>query len=113
MLAVAAALLVCAAPPAGRRRVVARPGGSRRCATAAIAYLYLTRRLIPAKYLIPGTLFLIAFQVFPVLYTVSTAFTNFGDGHRGDKHGAPSPRSRRGSVRQAPGSPEYNLTIAR
>ena len=39
-------------------------------ATALLFYLYLTRRHIPAKYLVPGTLFLIAFQIFPVLYTV-------------------------------------------
>ena len=59
--------------------------------TAVIVYLYLTPRHIPAKYLVPGTLFLIAFQVFPVLYTVSTAFTNFGDGHRGSKARRRSP----------------------
>src|SRR5687767_957824 len=51
--------------------------------TAAIFYLYLTKRHIPAKYLVPGTLFLLAFQVLPVLYTANTAFSNFGDGHRG------------------------------
>ncbi|MBT2232642.1 ABC transporter permease subunit [Nonomuraea sp. NEAU-A123] len=110
VLAVAAALLVYAAPPlvaAGSWPALVILGG----ATAVIAYLYLTRRFIPAKYLIPGTLFLIAFQVFPVLYTVSTAFTNFGDGHRGDKTAAIT-AIETGSVRQAPGSPEYNLTSA-
>src|SRR5690349_6298302 len=53
--------------------------------TAGLLYLYLTPRHIPAKYLAPGTILLIAFQIFPVLYTASTAFTNFGDGHRGSK----------------------------
>ena len=37
--------------------------------TAVIFWIYLSPRRIPAKYLIPGTLFLLAFQVFPVLYT--------------------------------------------
>jgi len=56
--------------------------------TAGLLYLYLSPRHIPAKYLAPGTLLLIAFQVFPVLYTASTAFTNYGDGHRGSQQEA-------------------------
>ncbi|MDZ5441884.1 ABC transporter permease subunit [Micromonospora sp. 4G57] len=79
--------------------------------TAGLCYLYLTRRHIPAKYLVPGTLFLIAFQVFPVLYTASTAFTNFGDGHRGSKDDA-IVAIQSSSVKQVPGSTEYSLSIA-
>ncbi|GAB3946252.1 ABC transporter permease subunit [Micromonospora vulcania] len=79
--------------------------------TAGLFYLYLTRRHIPAKYLVPGTLFLIAFQVFPVLYTASTAFTNFGDGHRGSKDEA-IVAIQSSSVTQVPGSAEYALSIA-
>lgn len=79
--------------------------------TAGLCYLYLTRRHIPAKYLVPGTLFLIAFQVFPVLYTASTAFTNFGDGHRGSKDDA-IVAIQSSSVKQVPGSTEYALSIA-
>ncbi|NUW34113.1 ABC transporter permease subunit [Nonomuraea sp. SMC257] len=110
VLAVAAALLLYAAPP------LAADGSwvslALLCAASAgIAFLYLTRRFVPAKYLIPGTVCLLAFQVFPVLYTVSTAFTNFGDGHRGDKQAAVT-AIETGSVRQAPGSPEYALTAA-
>ncbi|MFD2353119.1 hypothetical protein ACFSTC_33275 [Nonomuraea ferruginea] len=110
VLAVAAAILLYAAPPlvaTGSWIGLAVLLG----ATAVIGYLYLTRRYVPAKYLVPGTVFLIAFQVFPVLYTVTTAFTNFGDGHRGDKAAAIT-AIERGSVRQAPGSPEYQLTTA-
>ncbi len=36
-------------------------------ATLAIDYVYLSNRAIPAKYLIPGTLFLVAFQVYPLV----------------------------------------------
>ncbi|MET7877953.1 ABC transporter permease subunit [Micromonospora sp. DT68] len=79
--------------------------------TAGLYYLYLSRRHIPAKYLVPGTLFLIAFQVVPVLYTASTAFTNFGDGHRGSKDDA-IVAIQTASVKQVPGSTEYALTIA-
>ncbi|MFG1952794.1 ABC transporter permease subunit [Micromonospora sp. NPDC048830] len=79
--------------------------------TAGLFCLYLTRRHVPAKYLVPGTIFLIAFQVFPVLYTASTAFTNFGDGHRGSKDDA-IVAIQSSSVKQVPGSTEYALSIA-
>ncbi|MET9344004.1 ABC transporter permease subunit [Nonomuraea sp. NPDC003804] len=110
VLAVAAAILLYAVPPlvAAESWVSLTVLG---LASAIIGYLYLTRRFVPAKYLVPGTVFLIAFQVFPVLYTVSTAFTNFGDGHRGDKAAAIT-AIETGSVRQAPGSPEYGLSAA-
>jgi arabinogalactan oligomer/maltooligosaccharide transport system permease protein len=51
-------------------------------ATAAIDVLYLARRRsLPAKFLIPGTIFLVGFQVFPIVYTVQVAFTNYSTGH--------------------------------
>lgn len=80
-------------------------------ATAGLLRLYLGRTHVPAKYLVPGTLFLVAFQVFPVLYTMSTALTNFSDGHRGDKRSA-IVAIQAASVTQVPGSAEYALTIA-
>ncbi|WP_157441610.1 ABC transporter permease subunit [Actinoplanes awajinensis] len=79
--------------------------------TAGLLYLYLTPRHVPAKYLVPGTIFLIIFQIFPVLYTASTAFTNFGDGHRGSKADAVT-AIQTGSVTRVPGSTEYRLRIA-
>ncbi|MEV6344680.1 ABC transporter permease subunit [Actinoplanes sp. NPDC051851] len=78
--------------------------------TAALLYLYLTRRHVPAKYLVPGTIFLIVFQIYPVLYTASTAFTNFGDGHRGSKADAIT-AIQTASVTRVPGSTEYRLQI--
>ncbi|WP_433365374.1 ABC transporter permease subunit [Actinoplanes sp. CA-142083] len=79
--------------------------------TAALLWLYLTPRHIPAKYLAPGTLLLIIFQIFPVLYTASTAFTNYGDGHRGSKDEAVV-AIQTASVTQVPGSIQYALSIA-
>lgn len=79
--------------------------------TAGLFYLYLTPRHIPAKYLVPGTLFLLVFQVLMVLDTASTAFTNFGDGHRGSKDDA-IVAIQTASVTQVPGSTEYALSIA-
>ncbi|MDY7090514.1 MAG: ABC transporter permease subunit [Actinomycetota bacterium] len=79
--------------------------------TAGLLYLYVTPRHIPLKYLAPGTILLILFQVFPVLYTASTAFTNFGDGHRGSKQEA-IVAIQTASVTQVPGSQQYALTVA-
>jgi arabinogalactan oligomer/maltooligosaccharide transport system permease protein len=80
-------------------------------ATAGLFYLYAGPRRIPAKYLVPGTLFLIVFQLFPVAYTAATAFTNFSDGHRGDKREAVV-AIQTASVTRVPGSIEYALTVA-
>jgi arabinogalactan oligomer/maltooligosaccharide transport system permease protein len=79
--------------------------------TAIIFVVYLSPRAIPAKYLLPGTLFLIVFQIVPVLYTISTAFTNFGDAHRGSKQDAIT-AVEGASVKQVPGSAVYTLSLA-
>jgi arabinogalactan oligomer/maltooligosaccharide transport system permease protein len=51
-------------------------------ATLFIDAAYLgDRRWIPAKFLIPGTVFLVAFQIIPIIYTVDVAFTNYSTGH--------------------------------
>jgi len=52
-------------------------------ATAAVDWLYLAPRrwTLPAKFMIPGTVFLIAFQLIPIVYTINVAFTNYSTGH--------------------------------
>ncbi|NUT36166.1 MAG: ABC transporter permease subunit [Hamadaea sp.] len=79
--------------------------------SALVAALYLTRRFIPAKYLLPGTVFLVLFQVLPILYTISTSVTNFGDGHRGSKDDAVV-AIQSTSLKQVDGAPEYALSPA-
>jgi arabinogalactan oligomer/maltooligosaccharide transport system permease protein len=79
--------------------------------TIVIFFVYLQPRAIPPKYLLPGTIFLILFQVFPVIYTISTAFTNFGDGHRGTKEQA-IVSIEGASVERVEGSVDYVLTLA-
>ena len=44
-------------------------------------YLSTPGRTLPLKYLIPGTIFLLVFPVYPILYTVYISFTNFGTGN--------------------------------
>ena len=51
-------------------------------ATLLIDVVYLTpRRYIPLKFLIPGTVFLVAFQIAPIVYNVNVGFTNWSTGH--------------------------------
>jgi arabinogalactan oligomer/maltooligosaccharide transport system permease protein len=49
--------------------------------TAALDLVYLSRRSVPAKFLVPGTVFLVVFSVIPILYTVNVAFSNWSTGH--------------------------------
>ncbi|MDT0302127.1 ABC transporter permease subunit [Streptomonospora wellingtoniae] len=80
-------------------------------ATALIFYVYLSKRAVPAKYLLPGTLFLVAFQIVPVLYTLSTSATNYSDGHRGTKEQAID-QIEASSVERTADSTPYTLTVA-
>ncbi len=50
-------------------------------ATLAINGVYLSRRVVPLKYLVPGTIFMLLFIVYPVAYTVYISFTNYGTGN--------------------------------
>jgi arabinogalactan oligomer/maltooligosaccharide transport system permease protein len=52
-------------------------------ATVAIDLVYLwPNRVVPLKFLVPGTIFLIAFQIAPIAYNVNVAFTNWSTGHQ-------------------------------
>lgn len=59
-------------------------------ATVAIDIIYLNRSRwsIPYKYLLPGTVFLMAFQLYPVLYTAYISTTNLGTGNILEKDAA-------------------------
>ena len=50
-------------------------------ATLALDVIYLSKRTLPMKFLIPGTIALLVFQVYPVLYTGYIGFTNYGTGN--------------------------------
>ena len=51
-------------------------------ATLGLDAIYLIKRwTLPLKFLIPGTIFLIAFHVVPVGYTINVAFSNYSTGH--------------------------------
>ena len=50
-------------------------------AAVALNALYLSPKAMPMKFLAPGTVFLLMFLVYPVLYTVFLSFTNYGTGN--------------------------------
>ena len=79
--------------------------------TVAIFLVYLQPWQVPLKYIVPGTIFLIAFQVIPVFGTAATSVTNFGDGHRGTKADAVA-SIESSTVERVPESAAYVLTIA-
>ncbi|OKL54076.1 maltose ABC transporter permease [Bowdeniella nasicola] len=54
----------------------------------AINIIYFSKRMLPMKYLAPGLVFLLVYQIFVVLYTGYVAFTNYGDGHNSTKSDA-------------------------
>ncbi|HNQ06781.1 MAG TPA: ABC transporter permease subunit [Tetrasphaera sp.] len=76
-----------------------------------ILAVYATRRAVPMKYLLPGLILLVTLQIWPIVYTVATAFTNYGQGHVLSKDEATT-QSIAQSVQQVAGSPRYKLSIA-
>lgn len=78
-------------------------------ATALIDFTYLTKRRLPLKYLIPGTVFALAFQVIPVLYSGYVSVTNLSISHRLTEEQAIDQITRRTS--NVPGSTRFELTI--
>ena len=57
-------------------------------ALVAINVTYLTGRFLPFKFLLPGILFLIVFQLYTMAFTAFSSFTNYGTGHLDDKQNA-------------------------
>jgi arabinogalactan oligomer/maltooligosaccharide transport system permease protein len=81
--------------------------------TAAINAVYLIPRrwTLPLKFLLPGTVFLLAFQVIPIFYTIDIAFTNYASGHIISKSDAIT-QIKQNSLAQTPDSSTYTLSPA-
>jgi arabinogalactan oligomer/maltooligosaccharide transport system permease protein len=81
--------------------------------TAALDAVYLVKRwTLPLKFLIPGTLFLLAFQVIPVAYTVNVAFTNYSTGHILSKSEAVA-SIQDNALTEAGGGASYSMSLMR
>lgn len=77
--------------------------------TVLIDVAYLTKRAIPLKYLIPGTIFALIFQVIPVVYSGYIAFTNYGTGNVLTKEQVLDSLSER--VSNVPGATRYQAIV--
>jgi arabinogalactan oligomer/maltooligosaccharide transport system permease protein len=109
-LALVVGLVVYAAPQLIEQKAWVGLGMSV-AGAAVLVWIYTGRRHVPAKYLAPGTVLLIAFQLYPVLYTISTAVTNYGDGHLLSKSQAIR-TIEAASVIPVAGSDRYQLSVA-
>ncbi|KQX05356.1 MULTISPECIES: maltose ABC transporter permease MalF [unclassified Leifsonia] len=78
--------------------------------TALFNWIYFSPRKLPAKYLAPGVLFLVVFQIFTLVYTGYVAFTNYGTGHNGTQEQAIDSLMSSALVR-VPDSPTYSVTV--
>ncbi|MBE9937704.1 MULTISPECIES: ABC transporter permease subunit [Cellulosimicrobium] len=56
----------------------------------AANWVYFSKRSLPLKYILPGLIFLLVYQIFVVGYTGYVAFTNYGTGHNSTKEQAVS-----------------------
>jgi arabinogalactan oligomer/maltooligosaccharide transport system permease protein len=82
-------------------------------ATLLIDAVYLVKRwTLPLKFLIPGTVFLLAFQVIPVAYTVNVAFTNYSTGHILSRSEAIA-SIQQNSLTEAANGASYSMTLLR
>lgn len=75
-----------------------------------VDYVYFSKRAIPAKYLVPGLIFLAVFQIYVMINTAYVAFTNYGDGHNDNKTAAIT-QIMKTSDRRVDGTPTYPLTV--
>lgn len=75
-----------------------------------INWVYWRRGGLAAKYLTPGLIFLIIFQISAILYSGYIAFTNYGTGHNGTKEQAISSLMQ-SSLTKVPDSDTYSVSI--
>lgn len=78
--------------------------------TLLLNWIYLGRRAVPAKYLAPGLVLLVAFNLFVVVYTGYISVTNNGIGHLVTKPDAIAALETQNRERD-PESPGYPLTV--
>lgn len=76
-------------------------------------WIYFSKRTLPSKYLAPGVVFLIIFQVFTMIYTVYISTTNYGThtgGGMGDKERAIQ-ATQLYNVKRVEGTPMYPIKV--
>ncbi len=72
--------------------------------------VYATKRFIPLKYLVPGLVLLLVYQVYVVAYTAALSFTNESDFNSLSQPDAVATILAQ-NERRVPDSPQYQLTV--
>ena len=80
--------------------------------TLVVNWIYLRRGGLPAKYLTPGVLLLLAFQVYVVVFSGYISFTNYGDSHNGNYVEALD-AIQQSAVEPIEGASEYEIKVVR
>ena len=82
--------------------------------TMAVDFVFLApiAKLVPVKFLIPGTLFLLAFEMVPIIYTIELAFSNYSTGHIAGKADAIA-QIKINSLEAPPNGRQYEMAPAR
>ena len=78
--------------------------------TLAVNYIYLRKGGLPAKYLAPGVILLICFQIYTVIFSGYISFTNYGSLHNGSYESALN-ATMLAAVEPVEGAPEYDINI--
>jgi len=78
--------------------------------TVLVNWIYFSRRHVPAKYLTPGIILLVLFQIFTLVYTAYIGFTNYGTGHNGSQDQAIASLMRSSLVR-VDESPTFDVAV--
>jgi arabinogalactan oligomer/maltooligosaccharide transport system permease protein len=111
LLGILNAVVIAALP-----RIIARPDYPIAIASIValividVVYLSRKRWAIPGKYLLPGTIFLLVFALYPILYTVYISTTNFGTGNNLAK-GQAIEQIERNSIGATEDAVRYDLQI--
>lgn len=79
-------------------------------AIVAVDVVYATGRFVPMKYLMPGLLLLLLYQIYVVLYTGAEAMTNSSEFNSGDQDRSVDVILAQ-NERRVPDSPQYRLTV--
>jgi len=77
-----------------------------------VNWIYLRRGGLPAKYLAPGVLLLLAFQVYVVIFSGYISFTNYGDAHNGSYTSALD-AIQQAAVEPIEGATEYEIKVVK
>ena len=80
--------------------------------TLLVNWIYLRRGGLPAKYLAPGVILLIAFQVYVVIFSGYISFTNYGALHNGSYVEALD-AIQQAAVEPIEGATEYEIKVVK